>query len=171
VLGIVRAHKGALRVYSEPGKGTTFKVIFPVAENIIARVDKKPGNGTDSWKGSGTVLLADDDDAIRELGKEMLELTGFHVLTAADGLEALEIYREHHNGIDMVILDMVMPCMNGKEVFLEMRRINTDARIVISSGYKEHDVVSNFAYRGLAGFMQKPYTLEELRECLRTAME
>jgi PleD family two-component response regulator len=117
VLGIVRRHKGALQVYSEPGKGTTCKVIFPVAEQIIEMADKKIENSTDCWRGSGTVLLADDDDAIRVLGKEMLELTGFHVLTAADGREALELYREHHNGIDMVILDMVMPCMNGKEVF------------------------------------------------------
>jgi signal transduction histidine kinase/CheY-like chemotaxis protein len=171
VLGIVRGHKGALQIHTQPGKGTTFKVIFPIAEDLSAPPGKKIVDGPDIWQGTGTVLLVDDDEAILLIGREMLELSGFHVLSAADGCEAVELYREHHRGIDLVILDLIMPCMDGKEAFLEMRRINPEVRVILSSGYTEDDIAVHFASKGLAGFMQKPYTLEALRDCLRIALE
>ncbi|HKZ17990.1 MAG TPA: ATP-binding protein, partial [Geobacteraceae bacterium] len=171
VQGIVRGHKGALRVYSEPGNGTTFRVLFPVAEGAIDRVERTSDEGADTWKGTGTVLLVDDDETIRILGKEMVEMIGFQTHTAADGCQALESYRSVDGKIDVVLLDLTMPCMDGVETFRELRRISPDVSVVISSGYAEHDIASRFAGMAPTGFIQKPYTMEALRECLRNALK
>jgi CheY-like chemotaxis protein len=171
VQGIVRGHKGALRVYSEPGNGTTFRVLFPVAEGAIDRVERTSDDGADTWKGTGTVLLVDDDETIRILGKEMVEMIGFQTHTAADGCQALESYRSVDGKIDVVLLDLTMPCMDGVETFRELRRISPDVSVVISSGYAEHDIASRFAGMAPTGFIQKPYTMEALRECLRNALK
>lgn len=171
VLGIVRGHKGALKVYSEPNKGTTFKVLFPVGEEAVL-VTREPGEVDQAeWRGEGLLLLADDEETIRALGKRMLERLGFTVITAADGREAVEIYRERGDEIRAVLLDLTMPHMDGEEAFRALRQIDPGVRVVLSSGYTEHDIVSRFAGKGLAGFMPKPYTMQGLRERLRIVFE
>ncbi len=119
------------------------------------------------WCGSGTVLLVDDDETILGIGRLMLERLGFSVLTAGDGREAVEIYSFRGKEIALVLLDLTMPRMNGEEAFRELRRIDPDVRVVLSSGYSEQEIAARFAGRGLAGFIQKPYQVERLRETLK----
>jgi PAS domain S-box-containing protein len=169
VLGIVRGHRGALRVSSEPGKGTTFKILLPVS--AAKAVAPLPGTGAPAadWQGVGTVLLVDDEETIRALGERMLSRLGFRVLTAADGPEALSIYARHRDEISLVLLDLTMPHMDGEETFRELSRLDPEVRVVISSGYTEQDISSRFAGKGMAGFVQKPYSLAQLKEQLRMA--
>jgi two-component system cell cycle sensor histidine kinase/response regulator CckA len=172
VLGIVRGHRGALRVYSELGKGTTFKIRFPAAQ--AGEGEPPPRHSlpeTHDWKGKGTVLLVDDEETVRALGTRMLSQLGFAVLAAADGREALTLYAEHPGEIALVFLDLTMPRMDGEETFRELRRLDPGVLVVMSSGYTEHDITSRFAAGGPAGFLQKPYTLAQLAERLRNALD
>ena len=170
VLGIVRGHQGALRLYSEPGKGTTFKILFPALEADAALLARTTGATKDDWHGEGTVLLVDDEETIRTLGARMLAALGFTVLSAADGREALAVYAQHQDEIALVLLDLTMPHMDGEEAFRELRLINPEVRVVMSSGYTEKDITARFAGKGLMGFVQKPYSLAELAEKLRAAL-
>ena len=171
VLGIVRGHKGALRVYSEPGKGTTFKIILPAGQAAIPASDEAGNFRTESWRGEGTVLLVDDEDDIRALGAHVLSSLGFTALTAADGREAVSTYAEHRDEITLVVLDLTMPYMDGKETLRELRLVDPDVRVLMASGYTEADISALFADKGPTGFLRKPYGLAELREKLRAALE
>jgi len=165
VLGIVRGHKGAIKIYSEPGKGTTFKILLPASDkpNELFNIE----NGQNDWKGSGTVLLVDDEETVRSIGAVMLKELGFSVITANDGREALEIYKTTPD-ISFVILDLTMPSMDGEQCFRELRQLEPDVKVIISSGYSEQEVVHKFSGKGLAGFVQKPYKLSVLKEAIRT---
>jgi PAS domain S-box-containing protein len=172
VLGIVRAHKGALKVYSEPGKGTTFKILFPALEDAgeEARTNESSSSPLADWRGKGTILLVDDEESLVALGARMLEHLGFTMLTAADGLQAVELYRERGKEIGLVLMDLTMPHMDGAKAFGELRRLNPEVRVVLASGYSGEDVAARFAGKGLAGVLQKPYTLAKLRELLAGLM-
>ncbi len=172
VLGIVRGHKGALKVYSKPGKGTTFKVLFPAVLEGKPPADQggAPKAGGWDWKGAGAILLVDDEESVRTLGTRMLERIGLRVLTAADGQEALDIYRNQRHEIALVLLDLTMPHMDGEETLHELRRIDAKVRVVISSGYTESEIAPQFADKPLFGFLQKPYTLSALTQCLHDAL-
>jgi PAS domain S-box-containing protein len=166
VLGIVRAHKGALKVYSEPGKGTTFVVLFPAmtaGEDTIRSPESAPQV---DWRGKGTILLVDDEGSLLSLGARMLEHLGFSVLTAADGLQAVELYRQRRKEIDLVLLDLTMPHMDGAEAFDELRRLNPSVRVILASGHTREEVVSHFLGKEIDGVLQKLYTLARLRESL-----
>jgi CheY-like chemotaxis protein len=169
VLGIVRGHKGAIKVYSEVGKGTTFKILLP-ALDVLPEPEESIIHETDRWRGSGLVLLVDDEETIRLLGQRMLERMGFSVVLASDGVEALEVYRARAHEITCVVLDLTMPNLDGEETFRELRRIDPKARVVMSSGYNQQDVVTRFVGRGLAGFVQKPYTIPELTAVMKLVL-
>ncbi len=169
VLGIVRGHRGALRVYSEPQKGTTFKVLFPVSTS-----PKQERTGStadiDKWKSDALVLVVDDEVSVRSIVKRTLESVGMTVITASDGREGLATFRDRASEIDAVLLDMTMPHMGGEEAFREMRLVRPDVRVVLTSGYSEQDATNHFAGKGLAGFVQKPFGRATLLEALRVAL-
>ncbi len=164
VLGIVRGHKGAIKVYSEPDKGTTFKILLPssgrVADILAGETHK------DDWRGGGKVLLVDDEETIRGVGTEMLKEFGFTIITANDGKEAIEIFKTTSD-ISFVILDLTMPHMDGEQCFSELRQLDSGVKVIMSSGFSEHEITRKFAGKGLAGFIQKPYTLSVLKDAIR----
>lgn len=170
VLGIVRGHKGALRVSSEPGKGTTFKILFP-ANTGLTELEAEEMGKEPEWHGHGTILIVDDEETVRAVGRHMLERLGFTVITTRDGLEAIEIFRARYNEIDCVLLDLTMPHMDGEETFSEMRRIRSDIRIIMSSGYSKQEILRRFAGKGMTGFIHKPYVMKELQKIIREALE
>jgi len=155
ILGIVRGHHGAIKVYSEAGKGTTMKVLFPVVETDA--VSLKPDQQFVHTQGNGTLLIVDDEESIREVASIILQGAGYHTFTATDGVDAIEQLKRHINEIDCVLLDMTMPRMGGEEAFTELRRIKPDIKVVLSSGYNQQTATQRFTGKGLAGFVQKPY--------------
>ncbi len=170
VLGIVRGHNGALQVESQLGKGTTFRLLFPAVQADAVLV-RKESTQSDHWKGKGRVLLVDDEQDVRTLGQKMLERLGFEVAVAANGFEALEIYKQRPGQFVLVLLDLTMPYLNGEETFRELCQIDPQVKVILSSGYSESEVASRFAGERLAGFIQKPYSLQELRQRLREVLK
>jgi len=164
VLGIIRGHKGAVKVYSEPGKGTTFRVLLPASGRSAEICTGETGK--DDWKGSETLLLVDDEEIVLSIGAEMLKALGFTVITARDGREAVGIFKSRDD-IAFVILDLTMPQMDGEQCFRELRQIRPNVKVIMSSGFNEREVNQRFIGKGLAGFLQKPYKLSELKEALR----
>ena len=167
VLGIVRAHSGTLRVSSHPGSGTRFEMFFPADSPAQApRVDET-SRFTSTWNGSGIVLFVDDEETVRSVGKRLLKRMGFEVLLANDGQEAVEVFARYGQTIGLVILDMTMPRMDGKEALEHIKKIRSDVKIVLSTGYSERDVAANFQGRGFDAFIQKPYNYRELKDVVR----
>jgi CheY-like chemotaxis protein len=162
VLGIVRGHRGAIKVHSEVGRGTTARALFPASaqEHLSDAPLACPPTAPTRI---GTILVVDDEPSVREIATNMLEHLGYSILTAVDGQEALEIYRNREDTIACVLLDLTMPRMDGEETFRELRRIDPEVRVILSSGYNEMDVVGRFAGKGLTAFIQKPYQLATLR--------
>ena len=126
--------------------------------------DRPEGAGNE-WRGSGTVLLVDDEETILALGSEMLQELGYEVLTAGDGRQGLEIFTSRSD-ISLVILDLTMPYMDGEQCFRSLRQVDPNIRVVMSSGFNEQEVSQKFVGRGLSGFIQKPYTLSSMRNVL-----
>ncbi len=165
VLGIVRGHQGAIKLYSEVGKGSTFKVLLPASALAEVPVDDIDTNMT--FSPGGLVLLVDDEETILEIGKEMLEELGFEVLTAHDGLGAVELFRQHHGDIRFVLMDLTMPHMDGEQAYREFRRITKEVKVIICSGYNQQEVAQKFVGKGLAGFLKKPYQFGELIKAIQ----
>jgi PAS domain S-box-containing protein len=167
VLGIVRAHKGALKVESHAGQGTTFKVLFPASANQVSAVSAGPAR---SLAGSGTVLVVDDEELVRKTATYTLQRYGYRTVVAEDGSRAVEIYKSQPDGIVLVLLDLTMPGVTGEEALRQLQGINSGVRVLLSSGYNEMEAVQRFAGKGLAGFIQKPYTAAALAEKVKEVL-
>jgi signal transduction histidine kinase/CheY-like chemotaxis protein/ABC-type amino acid transport substrate-binding protein len=165
-MGILKGHRAGMRIYSEPGRGTTFKLLFPTSE--AKREEEAVETATPALARRATVLLVDDEEMIREAAAAVLESLGLTVVTAADGLEAVEVVRRPDVKVDLVLMDLTMPRMDGREAFHAIRRIHPQMPVILSSGYNEQESVQAFMGRGLAAFLQKPYTLRSLE---RTVLE
>ncbi len=170
VLGIVRGHRGAIRLYSEVRRGTSFKILFPAADGPADDLSLRTESPA-PWRGHGTVLVVDDEEVVRITARRVLEHFGFTVLTSVDGLEAVATFRQHAEEIVLVLLDMTMPHLSGEETFRELRRIRGNVLVLLTSGYNEQESTQSFSGKGLAGFIQKPYRpvdlLAKIREILR----
>jgi len=165
VLGIVRAHKGAIHVDSQPGKGTTVRVLFRSLESAeTTKVKGKvPGEEEEyKWQGKGTVLMVDDEQKVLEVGKKMLERLGLKVLTTTSALEVVEIFQKQSDHIDCVFIDLTMPQMDGVELFHKLKQIKEDIPVIISSGYTEEQTMDRFKNIQPEGFIHKPYRLRQL---------
>jgi CheY-like chemotaxis protein len=146
-------------VDSRPGQGTTFHIFLPVsAKAAVAEATREDA----ILRGSGTVLLVDDEDGIRMVAGRILQQLGYQILTAASGIQALEIYRRERDRIDLVILDMLMPGMGGAETFQELKGIEPGVRVLLSSGYSLDGEAQQAMAAGARGFIQKPYRLAGL---------
>jgi PAS domain S-box-containing protein len=167
VLGIVRGHQGAIKVSSEVDHGTSFKVLFPATGERSARPPAEPKNNQFSFRGSGLILVVDDEEMVRGVAQLSLETVGYEVVTAEDGEAALEIFRREGARIDAVLLDMTMPKMGGEEAFLEIRRLRPETRVILSSGFNEEESVDRFLGKGPDGFLQKPFQPQELIRAVR----
>jgi DNA-binding NtrC family response regulator len=124
-----------------------------------------------SFRGEGVALVIDDDQGVREAASRLLEFFGFRVLQAVDGRHGTEVFRAHQSEIVVVILDMTMPEMNGEETFREIRRVRSDVPVILTSGYNEIEATRRFTAKGLAGFLQKPFTPKELTQRLALALK
>jgi signal transduction histidine kinase/CheY-like chemotaxis protein len=175
VQGIVRSHKGALRIYSAPGRGTTFKIFFPVSYSSSQRLSSaaRMANVPRRVGRSGTILVIDDELVVGQTAKSTLEHHGFIVELAGNGQDGLKIFAARHDSIGAVLLDLTMPGLSGQETFAALKSIDPRVPIVMSSGFNEIEVVQQFAGKDLAGFVQKPFTsaqlVAKLNETLQTA--
>ena len=170
VLGIVRGHKGALKVYSTLGKGSTFKVLLPAADRDQASALEPPFAATE-LSGSGLVLVVDDELIVRTTARLTLERFGYEVMVAVNGQEAIEIFRQRTADIRAVLLDLTMPVMSGEETLRHLKVIDPEVCVVLSSGFNEVEAIQRFTGKGLAGFIQKPYTAVALAAKVKQAIE
>ena len=166
--GIIKNHKGIIKVESNKDKGTTFVVYLPALEKEFIKEDKL---SDDNLVGRDTVLLVDDEDMIIDVGKEILDKMGYRVLTAGSGKEAIEIYKQNQDRIDIVILDMIMPDMGGEETYERLKEINMNAKVLLSSGYSINGLAAEILERGCDGFIQKPFKIKDLSEKLREILK
>ncbi len=170
VSGIIRSHNAGLSVKSIIGEGTCFKIFFPVSlEGGIQdkqAIKKRQAAGVKSL----TVLIADDEKYIRDLTTKMLHISGYKVHIARNGKEAIEVFMKNKNEISCIMLDLTMPELDGSEALSEIRKIDPDIPIIITSGYCEFDIVSRFADEKIAGFLQKPYNLEDIVSAIENAV-
>jgi PAS domain S-box-containing protein len=172
VLGIITAHKGAVQLFSQPGEGTTFKVYLPVQTGESAG-EESPNQTAVSltWQGSGTILLVEDEEQIRMIGKILLKKFGFAVLEATNGKEALELYQKYASDIILVVTDMGMPVMDGYALIRALKKISPELPIIISSGFGSNVVTSQLDAEDIAGLLSKPYNPVQMLEVLKSVVE
>jgi two-component system cell cycle sensor histidine kinase/response regulator CckA len=168
VYAIIKNHGGIIKVESWPGEGSTFHLYLPVTEKPVAS-ERSPAYRF--IKGAGTILLVDDEDGIRAVGQRMLARLGYEILLAENGHRALEIFRAHGDRIVLVILDMIMPGMGGRETYLQIKELDPQVKVLLCSGYSQDGEAQEIMAQGAQGFIQKPYRLEALSQKIAELLE
>ncbi len=164
VSGVVRGHKGAIKVLSAPGKGSTFLVVLPAATSGAVQ-PQAPSEPIHTGRGGGeTILVVDDEEVVLKTARMSLERRGYTVLQAENGRAAVEIFRRDRDRVSLIVLDLSMPGMSGQETLIELRKIKPEIEVIVSSGYSESEVARIFAVENVSGFLQKPYTSARLAE-------
>jgi PAS domain S-box-containing protein len=169
VMGIIRGHHGHLQVTSEVGKGTIFSVFLPIVEGHAKLLPAPTAHRVGAVK-PATVLVVDDDAVARNITTDILQHHAFTVIAVNDGQDAVDTYMARCADIDCVLLDLIMPRMNGVEALQRIHQINAQARVVLMSGYSEQEATKQIAYTQLAGFLEKPYTMTTLLETIRQVL-
>jgi CheY-like chemotaxis protein len=171
VYGIVKQHEGHIICKSRPGRGTTFEIYFPVVEE--EKVEKAPDEVAVSIfpGGDETVLLVDDEEMVIDFGSDCLRQSGYSVLTASNGKEALDVYRKNQAEISLVVLDLIMPEIGGKQCFKELIKINPGVKVLIASGHPSGGTIKDPIDLGTAGFVAKPYDVRELLKKVRELLD
>jgi PAS domain S-box-containing protein len=168
VYGVVKNHGGHVHVSSEPGKGSKFKVYLPAS----GKSETRDTNYRQMTRGGNElILVVDDEEVVRALAKDALESYGYRVLLAKDGEEAIDIYREKDGGLGLVIIDMVMPKLGGRETFLKLRELNPNVKAILATGYSLSGEANEILRSGVMGFIQKPFQLDELLAKVRTVLD
>ncbi len=170
VYRIIQEHFGFVDFNSEVGVGTTFNIYLPEEEGVEMEVEKVVENVTDNHK-NATILIVDDEPLLRKIASRILTSEGHTVLTAEDGGEAVEIFEEKYNEIDAVILDLIMPVMSGDDTYRELIKIKPNIPVLVSSGYRKDERVEDLLKSGVAGFLQKPYSVEAMKEKIREVLQ
>jgi len=168
VLGIIRAHKGAITVESEPGRGSTFQVLFPAALEAKPATPELPGPQREP--GTGTIMVVDDEEMVRAMARAALQRFGYTVVEAANGEIAVRIFREKSERIDAVVLDLTMPVMGGEAALRHFKAIDPRVPVILSSGFDEAEATVRFYGDDLAGFLKKPYSAAMLAAQVRAAL-
>jgi len=143
--------------------------MLPASDHAVAQSVDQDAEASD-WTGKGTILIVDDEPTVQQTAGGILRAHGFETMLAGSGEEGIAIYRKHQESIVAVLLDMTMPGKSGEETFAELRRINQNVKVVLSSGYNEQDVTNSLAGKGLAGFLQKPYRAKALIDVLHRVL-
>lgn len=169
VYNIVHQHQGFVDLYSEPGRGSTFSVYLP---QLLRGADAMvPAAKPAIASGQGMVLVVDDDEAVRQMASDALQTLGYSVLSATNGQEGVDLYRQHQGQIQAVLLDMAMPLMSGREAFLEMQKINPAVKVLLASGFRKDNRVEEILALGVKEFLQKPYTIASLADAIGTVIK
>ncbi|PKN32474.1 MAG: oxidoreductase, partial [Deltaproteobacteria bacterium HGW-Deltaproteobacteria-19] len=166
--GIVRNHGGLINAYSEPGRGSTFNIYLPSSVEKVEEERQEPAQGL--LAGSGGILLVDDEPMILEPAAQMLRMLGYTVYQAASGQDAVTLYFENRDRIDLVVLDMILPGMSGSQVLEMLMGINPEVRVILSSGYSLQGEVQKVMEAGCRGFIQKPYSMREMSVIIHQAL-
>ena len=168
VYGLVQQHRGMINVSSEPNKGTTFEIYFPVTDDLTQDKDEDVKDRV--FGGSEVILLAEDDEYVRSLCKHLLVDSGYKVIEAVNGRNAVNLFNEHHNDVDLALLDVVMPELSGKEVYDKIIKIKPNLPVIFASGYLSNDINREFASNEKIVFIQKPYKMNELLTTVRKTL-
>jgi two-component system cell cycle sensor histidine kinase/response regulator CckA len=166
--GIIKNHDGIISARSEKGKGATFTIYLPASDRPVSEIEIAP---EEQLSGSGTILLIDDEEMILDVGKALLEKLGYRVLAADGGRQGLEIYRRNSAEIELVILDMIMPEMNGAETYERLKEMDPRVKVLFSSGYTMSSVAKDILKQGSHSFIQKPFDLKKLSHTVRQSLQ
>jgi CheY-like chemotaxis protein len=169
VYGVIKQHEGFIHLYSEPGRGTTFRVYLP-ASNGTAE-PRQPKRDEQIPKGTETILLAEDNEGLREAAKEMLERLSYRVILASNGAEAVQVFTNNPGQFDLIILDVVMPKVSGPEAFSQIASVRPDLRVLFSTGYTAEAASLNSMTAQGASVLQKPYSLKNLGQMVRAILD